>query len=96
MRVVDPMGRPTAGVLPTAERNGKFKGGVLGTLSNGKPNADVLLDEVAGRLREALGFTEVMHFDKTLQAEGPGMAGPDWMIERLASGTVAVLTASGD
>jgi hypothetical protein len=96
MRVVNPIGSLSGAPFSTAPRTGRLRGGVLGALTNGKPNADVLLEEFATRLQRMLGLSGVMRLDKTAAAAGPGMPAPDWMIERLASGTVAVLTASGD
>ena len=96
MRVVNPIGSLSTAPFPTAPRTGSLRGGVLGALTNGKPNADILLQEVASRLQRSLGLAGVMRLDKTASAAGQGMPAADWMIERLASGTVAVLTASGD
>lgn len=94
IRVVDPT-RPTLdarGAL--APRQAKLRG-TIGLLSNGKPNATMLLQALEERLRD-YGVTEFLWLDKSRNALGPSQASPEWMIQRLTSGTVAVLAASGD
>jgi hypothetical protein len=96
MKVVSPVGEIGNGRFPAATRPGSLDGAVIGVLSNGKPNADLLLDEVIAQLSERFRLAEPMRLNKTDGAFGPAHGAADWMIDRLSSGTVAVLTASGD
>jgi hypothetical protein len=93
MRVVDPsFAAPPSRVRP-APRPASLEGGVLGLLSNGKPNAAALLDAVAAGLR-AGGRT--VRYDKTEHGSGPSTPTPPWIVERLAAESMAVVLASGD
>lgn len=96
MKVLSPIGQIGSGRFPAAQRPASLDGAVLGLLSNGKPNADNLLDEIVAQLSERYRLAEPMRLDKTDGAAGPAYGATDWMLERLSSGTVAVLTASGD
>jgi hypothetical protein len=92
---VSPLGHPRTAGFSVAARPA-LQGGVLGLLTNGKPNADRLLRNLGDTLAAGHGVRDVMWLDKTARADGPGFAAPGWMLELLSSGTVAVLTASGD
>jgi hypothetical protein len=97
MKVVSPIGQAGSGRFPPADRPASLDGAVLGLLSNGKPNAANLLDEIVAQLSERFRLAQPVRIDKTHDgASGPAHGAKDWMIERLSSGTVAVLTASGD
>jgi hypothetical protein len=71
-------------------------GKTVGLLSNGKTNSVELLTAVEKRLRERYGAADVIWANKTLEGEGPGLPAPLDIIERMSSGAVAVLVASGD
>lgn len=73
-----------------------LEGKTLGLLSNGKPNAMELLTEVGDRLVQRFSMRDAVALDKRLSAHGPGRQAPEWMVELLTKGPVAVLTASGD
>ena len=96
MKVVSPIGEIGGSRFPAATRPASLDGAVLGLLSNGKPNADNLLDEIVTQLSEHFRLAEPMRVNKTEGAHGPAHGATDLQIERLSSGTVAVLTASGD
>jgi hypothetical protein len=92
---VSPLGHPRTAGFALAARPA-LAGNVVGLLTNGKPNADKLLRNLGDALAATHGVGDVMWLDKTASADGPGFAAPDWMLELLSSGAVAVLTASGD
>ncbi|HEV7679602.1 MAG TPA: hypothetical protein VGQ42_13640 [Candidatus Dormibacteraeota bacterium] len=96
MKVVSPIGEIGSGRFPAAARPASLDGAVLGLLSNGKPNSANLLDEIAAQLGERYRLGEPVRANKTESAHGPAHGATEAILERLSSGTVAVLTASGD
>ena len=95
-RYVSPLGSPKTAGFRLASRPARLEGGVLGLLSNGKPNANRLLRGLGEEFATHHGIKDILWLDKTQQAQGPGYPSPSWMFDVLSSGTVAVLTASGD
>lgn len=96
MQVVNPLGTPQAAGAELAASPQSLRGARLGVLWNGKPNADELLRAVAARLIEGQGMAGMLWLKKGDLASGPGFPSPQPLIDRLSSGTVAVLAASGD
>ncbi|MAT03871.1 MAG: hypothetical protein CL424_02350 [Acidimicrobiaceae bacterium] len=96
LKVVDPIGE-IAGTASTGETwQLDLTGQTLGILCNGKANASPLLEAVAARLALKFNLAGIIRADKSHEASGPGLPAPPEMIDRLASGAVAVLVASGD
>ena len=95
-KVVDPIGVVSGPEGSGATWTVDLRGQVLGLLSNGKANASPLLEAVAARLDSRYGLAGIIRADKSHEASGPGLPAPPDIIDRLASGSVAVLTASGD
>jgi hypothetical protein len=93
--VLDPVATRPTGSLPAAARPGIARGAVFGVISNSKPNASNLLHAVSRRLQDRHGLIEGFFFQKS-DIGGWGHPLPAEWIDQLASGTVAVLAASGD
>lgn len=97
MKVRSPVGEVgTRSSIGLAPRKKSLTGGVIGLLSNGKPNAHELLDIAFGQLQGRLGPFEAVRYEKHVVAAGSGSASPPWLLDKLASGTVAVIAGSGD
>ena len=96
MEVVNPMGAGATATSELAPHPGALRGKTLGVLCNGKPNADKLLGALAQRFVQEHDMADVLWMDKVDLAKGPGDPCPEDLIDRLSSGTVAVLAASGD
>lgn len=95
MRVLVPTLRSAAGEGVLAPRVRDLKGATIGLLSNGKPNSMKLLRAIGSRLVQNHGVN-LIEADKSVEGEGAGDPSPDPLLEKLASGTIAVLAASGD
>ena len=97
MRVLDPIAPERDARDKLAPRPRLEPGARIGLLSNGKPNADVLLDVIHARIaREFPELGPPLAINKGTEAQGPSNAATEAQYEALASGTVAVLAASGD
>lgn len=96
MRVVSPLGTNSSGLLILAQRPKALDGGTLGILWNGKQNADVLLRELASRLRARFALTDVVWLNKVQVGSGPPRPAPARELDDLSAGVTAVLAASGD
>ena len=94
MKVLSPIGDPASDRLTRAPRIARLDGGAIGLLSNGKPNADNLLDAIHAEITGGRGTP--LRFNKSKSAHGPAFAATEGVFERLSSSTVAVLVASGD
>ena len=95
MKILNPVGRvdkrAARGLAPRRD----LKGGTIGLLSNGKPNAKMLLDLAFDKLQDRLGPLQSVHYEKHKLGSDSGSASPPWLIDKLASGTIAVITGSG-
>ena len=98
IEVLDPTGQINQNQVAErlAKRPSTLTGGIVGLLSNGKPKAEPLLEAVMGHLRARFDLAGEIWHDKTHEASGAGTPAPDWVIDRLSAGTIAVLSASGD
>lgn len=95
-KLVDPTGA-IAGVEGTGETwQLDLNGQTLGLLCNGKAKASDLLEAVARRLGERFDLAGLIRADKSQEAAGPARPATPEIIDRLSSGAVAVLVASGD
>src|SRR5437879_4600128 len=94
--VLDPVGTKPADHYPLATRQTTLADGVVGLLSNGKPNADQLLEALGRRLVADYGVKETLLFNKVKHGVLAGSPAPDVILNSLASKTIAVLTATGD
>jgi hypothetical protein len=95
-QVLDPTASRPDSTLPVASRRQPLAAGAaFGVLHNSKPNADVLLRALSRRLQRDYGLQEHLWYNKKVLG-GPGFPSPPDWIDALASGTVAVLAASGD
>jgi hypothetical protein len=79
-----------------AARPSSLSGRAIGILSNGKPNSMALLRTIAERLQNDYGVAATVEADKSIDGEGAGDPSPDVLLDRLSSGAIAVLVASGD
>ena len=95
MQVVDPIV-----MVASMDAGGSWRvdptGRTLGFLTNGKPNADALLQAIERRLRTRFELAGVVWANKTAECDGPGWPATDEVLHRLAGHAVAVLAASGD
>jgi len=89
--VLDPRGEVDASEQPIADRLDDLEGTTIGFLDNSKPNADVLLDEVAGVLTDDHGVAETVSVRKD---KSPTPA--DSLADTLAVRCDAVVNAYGD
>jgi hypothetical protein len=96
MKVLNPVGRVEKRDANGPASRRDLKGGVIGLLSNGKPNARALLDLAFNKLQERLGPLRSVHYEKHKLGSDSGSASPPWLIDKLALGTIAVITGSGD
>jgi len=96
MRVLSPLPTQSTTSDRVARRPPTLDDQVIGLMTNGKQNADVLLEAVAAELRTRFALREPFRANKAASGSGPSQGAPAPMIDRLASGTIAVLVASGD
>jgi hypothetical protein len=96
MKVVSPIGELFAAEAAAATWTLNPRGKVIGFLSNGKPNSAELLAVIQRRLEARHELGGVVWANKSHEASGPGLPAPPDIIDRLSSGVVAVLAASGD
>ena len=97
MKILSPVGEvDTRSSIGLAPRRKSLTGGVIGLLSNGKPNAYTLLETAFRQLQGRLGPFEAVRYEKHVIAAGSGSASPPWLLDKLASGMVAVIAGSGD
>jgi hypothetical protein len=90
MRVLSPLGSTPDAVKPLARRRPSLAGLRIGVLDNSKPNADVLLDGVAGALAARAGAATIRRWTK------PGSSRPATMIEEIVASADVVLTGTAD
>jgi hypothetical protein len=90
IELLDPTASPRVSELPLAMRRGSLAGKKIGFLSNGKANAELLLDEVEQLLRPRLGGLTLVRGEKV--AAEPA---PEDVMERLRA-CDAVITAIAD
>jgi hypothetical protein len=90
IELLDPTASPRVKELPLAERRGSLAGKKIGFLSNGKANAELLLDDIGQLLRSRLGGFTAVRGDK-----GAAEPAPEDVIERLRA-CDAVITAIAD
>lgn len=83
-----PKQRPSSGRVDVPD----LRGATIGVLENTKPGAREVLEQVADRVAEAFGASEVVVERKRSAAEG---APPD-MIRRLSGAAHLVFAGSGD
>lgn len=95
-KVVNPIGEVVGEEASAATWQLDLKGKVIGFLSNGKANSAELLSAIERRLQAKYELAGVVWANKSHEAEGPGRPAPSFIIDRLSSGAVAVLAASGD
>lgn len=98
MKVMSPVGallaQQAAGLAP---RKPLPSGGIVGLLSNGKPNAHELLETAFTQLQARLGVKlTAMRYEKHVVGAGSGSGTPRWLLDKLAAETVAVIAATGD
>jgi hypothetical protein len=96
MRIVNPAPSPTRAGIDTAPRLASLDGARLGFLSNGKPNADLVLAGIRSRLERRYNCVGSVSADKAVDARGSGDPAPDWMLDGLAAGVAGVINAAGD
>jgi hypothetical protein len=90
VEVLDPTSTPRTAEGTLAVRSGSLTGKTLGFLSNGKANAELLLESIEREVRVKFGdFTVVK------AAKSPSTAAPDLVMERLRRCDV-VVTAIAD
>ena len=90
IEVFDPTSAPRATERALAARGGSLAGRTLGFLSNGKANAELLLEGIEVQLRARIGDFAVVKAGKTAT-----MAAPESVLERLRRCDV-VVTAIAD
>jgi len=95
-KVVNPIGEFTAEQATQATWKLDLRGKTIGLLANGKPNSAELLQAVGRLIESKYDVDRVVWANKTLEAEGPGRPAPVEILDRLSSGAVVVLAASGD
>lgn len=95
-KVVCPIGEVVGEEASQATWTIDLSGKTVGFLSNGKANSAELLAAVERRMRAKYDLGGVVWANKSIEAEGPGRPAPLDIIDRLSSGVVAVLAASGD
>lgn len=92
IEVLSPAGKAKQNPQGMAERLATLDGKVVGILDNGKPNADLLLREVADKLKSRYGISEVIAFRKRTVNE----AASQDILQSLSSRADAVVVATGD
>ena len=92
MEILDPVGSTTAASRALAPRPGSLQDAVIGVLDNSKPNARVLLEEVARALAEKVGARDVRVWRKPGASIGATAA----VLDEMAAQCGAALTASAD
>lgn len=92
MKLIDPTGKVPEQTHTCAPRLAMLDGKVIGLLSNGKANADLLLTETAERFRRAHGC-EVLEI---VYKPNPSAPAPSEIIDGLAERCDFLLTANGD
>lgn len=90
VELLDPTSTPRVKELPLARRHGSLTGRKVGFLSNGKANADLLLEEIRGLLRARVGEITVLW-----ERKGAAEPAPGDVLERLRA-CDAVVTAIAD
>jgi hypothetical protein len=95
-KVVNPIGEVVAEEATDATWRVNLAGARLGVLCNGKARSAELLAAVARRCVDRFGVADVVWANKSIEAEGPGRPAPPEILDRMSSGVVAVLAASGD
>jgi hypothetical protein len=97
MLVHDPIAPERSDRETLAPRPTLAPGARIGLLANGKPNADVLLHVIHARIaREYPELGPPIVLNKGTEALGPSNSASEAQFERLTSGAIAVLAASGD
>lgn len=96
VKVVSPIGQLFAAEASDATWRVDITGQTIGFLSNGKANSAELLAALQRRIVARHDVAGVVWANKSLEAQGPGMPAPPDIVDRLSSGVVAVLAASGD
>ena len=95
-KVVNPIGAVIGEEASQATWRIDLTGKTIGFLSNGKANSAELLKAVERRMQVKYDLAGVVWANKSIEAEGPGRPAPAEILNRLSSGVVAVLAASGD
>lgn len=95
-KVVNPIGGIVGEEATDATWRIDLTGQRIGFLSNGKANSAELLKAVERRMVAKYNLAGVVWANKSVEAEGPGRPAPQPILDRLSSGLVAVLAASGD
>lgn len=85
-----PEGAVKIAPVPPARRLKGLEGKVLGVINNGKPNADIFLSRLAGRLKKEYKISGIVSRLK------PRVAVPAEFIEELAGKCHGVVNAMGD
>jgi len=88
---IDPSAGPGAQLILPAQRPATLAGKVLGLLDNTKEHGDVILETIAGALRERHGIARVV----TRRKEHYSRQAPDSLIEQLAQEADVVVCALG-
>ena len=97
LELVDPCGEKATTAVGYVPRLRSLEGQVIGLLSNGKPNAPELLRAIGNRLVADYGARDLIALDTQWQGEQSlHFIAPEWMIDRLAAETTAVITGHGD
>jgi hypothetical protein len=92
MKLVDPTGSPPEQNHQRAPKLASLDGKVIGLLSNGKLNADLLLQETARLFEERHGC----RVNKIAHKSNPSAPAPVEAIEAVAAASDFMLTATGD
>ncbi len=92
MEILDPVGGSTATSRALAPRPASLQGTLIGVLDNSKPNARVLLENVAHAVAEKLGARDVRRWRKP----GASIGATASVLDEIAAQCGAVLTASAD
>jgi hypothetical protein len=95
-KVVNPIGEVVGEEATQASWRIDVTGKTIGFLSNGKANSAELLQVIEKRMRAKYDLAGVVWANKSIEAQGPGRPATTEIIDRLSSGAVAVLAASGD
>lgn len=90
MELLSPTGSVTRAFRLLAPRPGALAGRSLGLLDNSKPNAQVLLEHLAGLLSARAGIGSIRVWSK------PSSAQPAECLEEIARSVEVVLTGSAD
>jgi len=90
VKLLAPEGRVRTTPISAVPRLGELKGKVIGFLHNGKPNADILLSQLASLMKKKYGPLETRSRSK------PRVSEPADFIEELAKECQGVVNALGD